>query len=80
MRDVYYKEWVKGIPGVPATATTPAIPYTAGYHTWVKIPAIFHQWAQGFEDHEGYPVAIIELPDGSVRSVPLYHINFKAPQ
>ena len=52
--------------------------------SFVKVlmgEAIFHQFGMDFEEYEtgygGYSTAIIELPDGSVKNVPVEHIAFQ---
>jgi len=42
-------------------------------------PALFHCWMQVMEAGEAFPVAILELPDGSVIQVPTHRMRFIAP-
>jgi hypothetical protein len=45
--------------------------------------AIFHQFGTDFEEFENgavnYSTAIIELPDGTIRNIPVQHIQFINP-
>lgn len=52
--------------------------------TYVKVfkgSAVFHQFGVDYEEFEtgpgNYSTAIIELPDGSVKNVPVEHIAFR---
>jgi hypothetical protein len=53
---------------------------TAGYGKVVDGHGLFHQWGVDYEEFESgpgnYSTAIIEMPDGSVRSVPVEMIKF----
>lgn len=46
-------------------------------------PAVFHQWGCEFEEFEGGPgnctVAIVEFPDGSIKTVLPHNIKFEVP-
>ena len=46
----------------------------------VKTKAVFHQFGSDYEEFESGPgnftTAIVELSDGTIRSVPVEHIRF----
>lgn len=41
-----------------------------------EVDCVFHQFAQEGANGDNRPVAIVELPDGSIHSVELYAIRF----
>ena len=51
------------------------------YKRALKGQAIFHQFGVDYEEFEtgpgNYSTAIIELPDGTVRNIPVENIAFK---
>lgn len=68
MRKVIFSEYVKKEDG----------------YTWELKEigdAIFHQFGSDYEEFESgagnFSTAIIELPDGSVKNIPVEHIKFK---
>lgn len=73
------KEWV---PGVALDSRKPNIK-TVG--TWVQRDyfAVFHDFALDTDTSQGqneiYPVAILELQDGSIQVVHVEHIQFVKP-
>lgn len=71
MRKVIFSEYVQN-------------QYTGMWDLRETGEATFHQFGVDYEEFEtglgNFSTAIIELPDGTVKNVPVHHIRFKDPK
>lgn len=81
MRRVEFKEWIP-IEWVP-TPMGSGNERKDGTGCWTDFTGagLFHQWANAYEEFESgpgnYTVAIIELPDGTIKEILPSNLRFK---